>query len=209
MESRRQSKYTSPVSLDEQLANGVLSLRRLSLRRQLNEIRLERQRDNQDQEKLVKSYKNRMAAATKRFQAIMIGTCDIRSEYIRIAQEHYTKDCGDYVVRKHAQLLHLGRSQPILEAYISMTQQQYGNMIEVLREIHHDMLYDLHTQKSQHKEQQCQIQKQLVTMVTAKVMSYCTSTVASSLQIKPSPILVQRLMKRKGIGRGFVLTSVV
>lgn len=217
---RRNNKCTAIGSpaLEEQIAAGKLSLRRLSLERQLKEVRLERQCDNQDQEKLVKSYNDRMAAITKRFRSIMNGTSDTRREYRRIAKDHYSKNCGDYVVRKHTQLLHLMRSQQLLESYVSISQQQCVKLIEVMQETHHDMLYDLRVKKSQHNVQKHQIEKQLVAIVTAKVISYCKFNDTNSLTTKLrhpqqkeriSLALGTRLMKKKSREHRFVLTGVV
>lgn len=207
-------KSNITLALDDEIATGRLTLRRLSLERQLKEVRLERQHANGDQERLIKSYTDRMAAATKRFQSLVTSTSGSRSACRRVAKEYYPRNCGDYVVRKHAQLLHLLRSQQILESYVSITQEQYGNMIERMRETHHDMFHDLQDQRSQHEAQKNQIHNQMVTMVAARVMTYYKSKVGNEKanskhqQQYAPPILIQRLVNRKNLERRFMSASV-
>jgi hypothetical protein len=107
------------TTLDAQIVTGELTLRRLSLERQLKEVRSERKAAHKQSRKLVTYYEERIAVANRRYQSTTNGSSNL-NEYIYAAREQYDLYPGEYIVRKHAQLLIVGRSQQLLESYATL-----------------------------------------------------------------------------------------
>jgi hypothetical protein len=199
------------VALDEQIATGELTLRRLSLKRQLAEVRSQRKDAKEQHHKLVTYYHDRSIVDKRRYQST-INISSSLNAYINAAKGKYDVNPGRYVVRKHAQLLKIERSQELLESYAAIAQEQYEAIIQDLRETCQDMRLALHEEKCQMGATQYQIHEQMVAMVTAKVKAYyksqrvnstTTSKSAGAKQQRPytPPTLIERLVTKKASER--------
>lgn len=217
--NRSESDNRCALVLDEEITTGQLTLRRLSLDRQLAEVRSQRKSAKEQHHKLVSHYQARSIADRRRLHSIINGSATLTT-YFNATKGKYDVNPGDYVVRKHAQLLQLVRSQEILESYIKIAQQQNESIIRDLRQTRQDMRLALQEQHCQRKAIQYQIHEQMVAMVTAKIKAYYKSHQVNntnehiaarrtcSERTFAVPTLIQRLVTRKASERCFMMTPI-
>ena len=159
------------MPLQEQIINAEQTLQKLSLQRQLEEIRDERREANEHHQDLVDHCAQRMAEVTQRCRSILNELYHL-SDYMPIVADHYTASPGSYVLRKHSQLLMIIRSNHILDNYHRLAMQYHENTVEVLEETIQDLRQDLRELKNRREEQTYLIQEQTVMLVTSRITLY-------------------------------------
>ena len=157
--------------LQEQIVNAEQTLQKLSLQRQLAEIREERREANDYHQDLVNHCAHQMSEATHRCRSILQELYQL-SDYMSIVADQYTASPGNYVLRKHSQLLMIIRSNHILDNYHRLAMQHHEKIVEDLEDTIQDLRQDLRELKNQREEQTYLIQEQTVMLMTSRIMLY-------------------------------------
>ena len=150
--------------------NARMSLKCLTLQRELKEVRTQRAATNGEHFKFVRHYNTRIADASKRLGVAVHGTN--LKPHIDAAEKQYIDFPPKYIIRKYAELVKVARAQEVLETYTRLLQQQNREMIEELHVFRHEMLSELKEKRDQREEQAYLIQEQRVHLLTEKVRSY-------------------------------------
>jgi hypothetical protein len=157
-------------SIDYHIKNAELTLRRLSLERQIAAVKKSRETAAIVHEKVCRHYTDRLAAASKRLRSTI--ECPHLKDYIEAVGQQYDSIPLQYVVRKHAEIVRFMRVQEVMDLYLQLEERQYENMIGELEDIKENVLDELNILRTQHYEQECRIQDQRIHILTEKVKSY-------------------------------------
>lgn len=213
--------------MEQHIAIAELTMKSLKVRRQLLEIR--RQRDvaiGEHQRHVLQECEERIAVAQQQFQQHIHGISDL-PEYVAAVKEKYDRNPGRYLLRKHAQIVKLVRSQQLLEDHIEIAKEHsafiIGTIVEVKDRLHTELL-----ERREDKEaREYLIHGRMVALMTAKIRIYYEmkehhqhaaathiarkptdqTAAIGSIEFSPAQVgsLLQRLVSRKAKDRLCVL----
>ena len=187
------------MPLHDQIVNAELTLKQLSLQRQLQEIRDERREANERHKGLADHYAQRMTEASKRCHTILNDLYKL-SDYMSVSAEYYNDNPGNYVLSKHSQLLMFIRSNHILDNYHRHTVTMYEKIAEGLEETIQELRQEVRELKNQREDQAYLIQEQTVILVTARITSYYdekNKAACHGESISRPSSLLQKLISKK------------
>lgn len=187
--------------LDTQIENATLSLKRLSLKRELQEVREQRQAANEQHARIVRNHGELASRVQQRLHNVLHGKSNMR-DYVVAVEAKYETLPPQYVVRQHAELVKIIRYQEILETFIRLVEQQNDVVIADLVYIKQEMSSELLHQRDQQNQCERQIQEQMFQRILQTVKT-------SALRDKSGPSnqrsMLQSLILRKASNRMFVM----
>jgi hypothetical protein len=189
--------------LDSQIENATLSLKRLSLRRELQEVREQRQAANEHHASIVRNHMELASSVQKRLDTMLHGKSNMR-DYVSAVEAMYDDVPPQYVVRQHAELVKIVRSQEILETFIRLVEHQHDEIVADLVCAKQEMLSELQHQRDQQKQQARQIQEQMFQRILQTVQKSAHHHEEKSGSSNQRSIL-QSLILRKASNRMFVM----
>mmetsp|Transcript_25602 Transcript_25602/g.42574 ORF Transcript_25602/g.42574 Transcript_25602/m.42574 type:complete len:195 (+) Transcript_25602:860-1444(+) len=189
--------------MEQQIAVAELTLRGLQLRRQLQEVRRQRAIANEEHERHVEQCQERTTKVGIQFHALIHGE-DSSSDYIDVVKEIHTRNLGRYVIRKHARLIKLVRSQELLAGYVQIAKEQHDFLIGTLQEAKQNVVEELQAMREEKQARAYLIQEHMVKLVTAKIRAYyneTNKTKKTSLGPSTQGSFLHRLISRKANNR--------
>ena len=183
--------------LDIHIENATLSLKRLTLIRELQEAREQRQAAKENHARLVQHHEAFSSSVAKRIHSGLHGNGN-RADYMSAAESQYECIPAQYVVRQHAELIKVVRSQELLETYIRLVEQQNHELIEDLTYTRDEMLSELKHQQDQQKQRASIIREQMFQHLVEKVK--CAHQDKSGKH----PSILRSLVLRNARTRAFV-----
>ena len=184
--------------LEEQITTAQLTLQQLSLQRRLRQVRDHRRKVNEQHRQIIEHYGGRMAQAAKRYRATIHDMRNL-NDYFSVVEALYSCNPGDYVLRKHAQLLMCIRSQHILENYNLLAEHQNGMIIGFLEETVQDLLMEVREVQNRLEEEAYLLQEQKVVLAISRIKSYYKEKKndTSNRNNAHQTSLIQQLVARK------------
>lgn len=187
--------------LDSQIESATLSLKRLSLRRELQEVRQQRQVANEQHTRVVKNHEDLASSVQKRLDTMLHGRSNMR-DYVAAVEVMYDDVPPNYVVRQHAELVKIVRSQEVLETFIRLVEHQNDKIIADMVQAKQVMLSELQHQRDQQKQHAHQIQEQMFQRLLQTVQKSAQREKSGSNNQRS---ILQSLILRKASNRVFVM----
>lgn len=153
--------------------NAYLSMRCLSLQRQLLEVKEKRRISNKRYEETKEHYEHRLSFTSKRLRRILFGKTMVPT-YFRFVKSQYNILCRDdmpvnYVLRMYAELIKYVRHQKVIDLYANVLEQH-----------NHDFCKYLHTKKmsliiglGKQEEKLEAVNEELVEIVANNIAHFC------------------------------------